>query len=75
MAHYLGLAFNLEDCAGRFCLIAVLGLLNAQPLESKWTDGQNQRQQQEGVASRAVRIAGPIAGIIVVPFNISFDFT
>lgn len=68
MAHRSGLAFNLEDCVGRFRLIAVLGLLKAQPLESRWTGGQNQRQQQEGVTSRTVRVAGPKAGIIFVPF-------
>ncbi|HEV2248180.1 MAG TPA: hypothetical protein VGW37_16140 [Terriglobia bacterium] len=67
MAHRSGLAFHLEYYVGRFGLIAVIGLLKAQPLESLWTDGQNQRQQ-EGVTSRTVRIAGPKAGILFVPF-------
>src|SRR5690242_21848299 len=73
MAHRSGLVFNLEDCVGRFCLVAVLGLLKAQPLESKWTDGQNQRQQQEGETSRTVRVAGAEVRMVFASSNIFLD--
>src|SRR5690348_14336934 len=73
VAHRSGLAFNLEDCVGWFCLIAVAGLLKAQPLESKWTDGQNQRQQQEGETSRTVRVAGAEVRMVFASSNIFLD--